>query len=110
MSKWRAHGFTQRKPRLPGVYFISQDHQTLNPPLRIRFGWDIAEVRFTAGGWGNEHDQREEFAHWRVKTLDGLDMAWRKGLWMKGPIDPFAEISSATEGTNTGNQPDGEQR
>jgi hypothetical protein len=94
-SKWRVAGFTQRKPKLPGVYFISEEHKPRDCPPRLRAGWDVAEVRFTAGGWGNVYDQREEFAHWRVNTLGGLDMAWRKGMWMKGPLDPFKPLELA---------------
>jgi len=96
-SKWRAAGFTQRKPKAPGVYFISNDFKPRTCPPRLREGWDVAEVRFTAGSFGNEYDQREEFAHWRLQTLGGLDMAWRKGMWMKGPMSPFEAATAGVQ-------------
>lgn len=90
MANWRKLGFTQRRPKDPGVYFVVTDHKPREPAQRLRENWDIAEVRFTAGSFGYETDQREDFAHWRLKTLDGLDMAWRRGMWLKGPISPLA--------------------
>lgn len=85
---WRGVGFTQRKPREPGIYFIRLDagHSQLTPPQNIRDGWDVAQVFFDAGSFSNAYDNREEFAHWRVESLGGICHAWRPGMWIKGPI------------------------
>jgi hypothetical protein len=88
---YRKHGFTQRKPKEPGVYFISNTgHLTLAGPRREYERWDVAEVIFFAGSYTNAHDNCEEFAHWRMKCLGGLEYAWRPGMWIKGPIRPDA--------------------
>lgn len=98
MNKWKEAGFTQRKPKEPGVYFLKTDgHLPMWPARRLREGWDLAEVRFSAGGFGNETDNREDLAHWRVQTLGGIDRAWHAGMWLKGPIDPFARTSPIGE-------------
>ncbi len=89
---YRKHGFTQRKPKEPGVYFVSTDgHQTLAGPRREAERWDVADVIFYAGSYRNAHDNREDLAHWRLQTLGGLSYAWRPGMWMKGPIRPDAK-------------------
>jgi hypothetical protein len=96
-NRWKDAGFTQRRPKEPGVYFMRTDgHRPMNPPRRLRENWEIVELRYSAGGWGNESDNREDAAHWRVNTLGGLDMAWRAGMWLKGPITPFDKSSEAT--------------
>ena len=79
----------RRRPKDPGVYYIKNDIKRLHPSLREVEGWDIVELRFSAGGWGNESQNREDMAHWRVSTLSGIDRAWHKGMWLKGPISPF---------------------
>lgn len=85
---YRKFGFTQRKPKQPGVYLISWDRSRskMNPPPRHREGWEIADVYFWAGSYGSVYENREEFAHWRLHTLSGLEFAWRPGMWIKGPI------------------------
>jgi len=88
-NKWKEAGFTQRRPKDPGVYFMKNDLNSLHPSIREAEGWDVVELRFTAGGWGNESNNREDMAHWRVSTLSGIDRAWHKGMWLKGPISPF---------------------
>jgi hypothetical protein len=89
---WRKYGFSQRKPKYPGVYFVSTDgHQTLAGPKREMERWDVADVIFFAGGYTNVHDNREANAHWRLQTLGGSEYAWRKGMWMKGPISPVED-------------------
>lgn len=93
---WRKAGFSQRKPKKPGVYFIGTDgHLTMTPPQNLREHWDVAQVMFFAGSYNNAHENTEELAHWRISSLSGLDYAWRPGMWMKGPISPF-ELSKAT--------------
>ena len=86
---YRKHGFTQRKPKEPGVYFVSTDgHQTKTGPNREIERWDVADIIYFAGSYGNAYHNREEYAHWRITTLGGLDYAWRRGMWIKGPIKP----------------------
>ena len=53
-NKWKDAGFTQRRPKDPGVYYIKNDIKRLHPSLREVEGWDIVELRFSAGGCGNE--------------------------------------------------------
>jgi hypothetical protein len=88
---WKKYGFSQKKPKRPGVYFIVTDRSTLNPPQRLREGWDVCEVVFYAGSYTNMSDNVEEFAHWRIHTLGGISHAWGKGTWMKGPINALEE-------------------
>jgi len=86
---WKASGFTQRKPREPGVYFIRTDgHLPQAPARRLREHWEIAEIIYFAGSYTNASDNSEQGAHWRVKTLDGLSYRWSRGMWIKGPIHP----------------------
>lgn len=90
MANWKKAGFTQRRPKEPGVYYVATDgHLPMTPPRRLRENWDIAELRFYAGGHHNDHENRESSAHWRLKTLSGLERAWHKGMWLKGPISPL---------------------
>lgn len=90
---YRAQGFTQRKPRVPGVYFVSVSPRHGVPePLHVRQGWDVAEVIFFAGSYSNIHEQREDSAHWRVQMLGGISCAWRPGMWLKGPISPATAL------------------
>ena len=94
---WRKHGFTQRKPREPGVYFVAGDLlKPLAPPQRLRQGWDVASVMFWAGSYTNAHDNRESVAHWRITTLNGVDYAWKPGMWLKGPISPLQPNADVT--------------
>lgn len=87
---WRKLGFTQRKPTEPGVYFVGCPQLIpLAPAARLREGWDVADVMFWAGSYTNAHDNKESLAHWRIKTLDGVDYAWTRGMWLKGPISPM---------------------
>ena len=89
MANWRKLGFTQRKPKRPGVYYIAHDgHLPMHPPQRLYDGWDVADVMFYAGSYDNAHMNVEEWAHWRITTLGGISYAWRPGMWMKGPISP----------------------
>jgi hypothetical protein len=92
---WKKHGFSKRKPKEPGVYFIiidlppEPDSIWSHNPTHIRERWDVAEIHFHAGSYFNVYENKEEFAHWNIKTLNGLDYNWRKGMWIKGPINPF---------------------
>jgi hypothetical protein len=89
---WRKHGFTQKKPTKPGVYFVATDgHLPMAPARRLRERWDVADVIFFAGSYTNAHDNVEANAHWRISTLGGLNYSWRPGMWLKGPITPLAE-------------------
>ena len=89
-KSWRKHGFSQRKPTRPGVYYVVTDgHLPMTPPRRIYEGWDVADVMFFAGSYSNAHDNIEEFAHWRISTLNGTSYSWRPGMWMKGPLSPL---------------------
>jgi len=92
---WKKHGFSQRKPKVPGVYFIildSGDYEAVfsHDPIHLQERWDIAEIHFHAGSYFNVYENREEFAYWNIKTLNGLDYGWKKGMWIKGPISPFS--------------------
>lgn len=87
---YRLHGFTQRKPKLPGVYFVSTNITVLNGPRRLTQGWDVAEIIFFAGSFSNVHDCNEACAHWRLTLLSGISRAWHPGMWIKGPISPIA--------------------
>lgn len=83
-------GFSQRKPKEPGVYFIRTDgHLPLAPARRLQEKWDIAYVYFLAGSYSSYNDNREAWAHWHIQTLDGLAYTWRRGIWLKGPLTPF---------------------
>lgn len=87
--KWREVGFTQRKPKEPGVYFVRTDgHLPMAPKERMREHWDIADVHFYAGDYFNPSNNREGACVWRIHTLDGLSYTWRPGMWLKGPIHP----------------------
>jgi len=85
---WKKYGFTQKKPKEHGVYFINSNFKMQNPPPRILDGWDIAEIYFSAGSLTNIYDNREDLARWHVKMLQGIEMCWHKGMWIKGPIKP----------------------
>ena len=86
---YRKARFTQRKPKEPGVYFVSTSgHRTLAGPRREIERWDVADVIFFAGSYTNAHDNCEDNAHWRIQTLGGLGYSWQPGMWIKGPIRP----------------------
>lgn len=70
------------------MYLISIGNvpRPLECPARLREGWDVAEIMFFAGGYGNAHDNREDLAHWRIHTLSGLSYGWKPGTWIKGPL------------------------
>ncbi len=90
---WRKLGFTQKKPREPGVYFISTDgHLPMAPKRRDIEGWDVADVMFFAGSYTNPSDNREDSTCWMIQKLDGTSYVWRRGMWMKGPITPNTEL------------------
>ena len=87
---YRKHGFTQRKPTVPGVYFISTDGiVTMYGPRREAEKWDVAEIIYYAGSYTNVHENREDRSFWQIKTLSGTSFAWRRGMWIKGPIAPY---------------------
>lgn len=86
---YRAHGFTQKKPRLPGVYLIStENHKGTSGAPRLREGWEVAELYWYAGSFFNHHEITPDRGSWRVRALDGLEYSWRKGMWIKGPMSP----------------------
>ena len=87
---WRKAGFTQAKPKVPGVYFVRIDGQLLPmaPKKRQVERWDVADVMFYAGSFTNPSDNREDVAHWLISTLGGESYRWRQGMWLKGPIEP----------------------
>ncbi len=91
---WKKNGFSQKKPKEPGVYFIILDsapYQDIysHNPKHIQERWDIAEIHFHAGSYFNVYENQEKFARWNIKTLNGADYNWKKGIWIKGPINPF---------------------
>ena len=88
---WGKHGFSQKRPKEPGVYFIVSNELICshNGPRRLKEHWDIAEIYFYAGSSGNVFENREYMAHWRIKYLQGIETGWKKGMWIKGPINPF---------------------
>jgi len=94
--QFRKAGFTQAKPKTPGVYFISAKLSPLNrqAPSRNAEGWDVAYLYFWAGSYDNVHENLESAAHWRIKALDGLEYSWQPGMWTKGPIRPDSELSN----------------
>jgi hypothetical protein len=84
---WKKRGFSQRKPREPGVYFVRTDgHLPMAPARRLQEHWDVAEIIYFAGSYTNASENRESAACWRIKTLGGLEYTWRRGTWIKGPI------------------------
>jgi hypothetical protein len=87
--KWREAGFSQRKPREPGVYFVrTSGHLPMAPKQRLKEGWDVADVMFFAGSFTNPSDNREESACWLITQLDGCGYTWKRGMWLKGPLTP----------------------
>ena len=87
---WKKAGFTQRKPKEPGIYYVRTDgHLPMGPPRNLREHWDVAQVFFDAGSYSNAYDNREDFACWRIESLCGMTYAWQRGMWLKGPISPF---------------------
>jgi hypothetical protein len=89
---YRALGYTQRRPREAGVYLISCDRAGNNCGLHNQQGWDVALLYFFAGSFDNAYVQNGEHAHWRVKSLRGLEYAWRAGMWIKGPLLPSGTV------------------
>ncbi len=91
---YRKAGFTQRKPKAPGVYFISADAASVPrvaPPRLREEGWDVAEIMYWAGSYDNAYRNSERHAFWQVKTLgSGVSFAWQPGMWTKGPISPLS--------------------
>lgn len=80
---WRALGFTQRRPTSPGVYLFGDDRS----PNRVE-PWTVGRFYYFAGSFSNAYENVESAAHWRINSVDGLSFAWRKGMWIKGPIGP----------------------
>ncbi len=88
---YRKAGFTQRKPREPGVYLIASGTGIMprTAPPRLRDGWDVAEVMYWAGSYDNAYRNNERDAFWQITTLgSGVTFAWQPGMWTKGPILP----------------------
>jgi len=84
---YKKAGFTHRKPKEPGVYFISASPvRPLECPRHIREGWTVAHIIYFAGSYSNVYDNQESAAFWQIQTLCGLCYAWKKGMWIKGPI------------------------
>lgn len=95
----RKEGFSQRRPKEPGVYFIGTDGH-LAQARRLREGWDVAHIIFYAGSFDNAFENRESAAYWMIQTLDGVCYGWEKGMWIKGPIDPTWEPKPAKVATS----------
>lgn len=85
---YRKAGFSQRKPKQAGVYFISCETISTSHPPHTMEGWDVAEVYFYAGSYGNVYEQSESHAAWKIKSLRGIEYYWKPGMWIKGPIAP----------------------
>lgn len=88
---YRKAGFTQRKPREPGVYLINAGaaHTPRTAPPRLHEGWDVAEIMYWAGSYDNVYRNNERHAFWQVTSLGaGVTFAWQPGMWTKGPIRP----------------------
>ncbi len=94
---YRKAGFTQRKPREPGVYLISAHNVApRTAPPRLREGWDVAEIMYWAGSYDNAYRNSERNAFWQVTTLGGgVTFAWQPGMWTKGPIVPDSVTHNA---------------
>lgn len=93
----RAHGFSQARPRKPGVYFIAIDDSGYWPSTREQNGWDVAWVYWSPDSGvvdaRNGGDISPE-GHWRVRALAGTERAWVKGMWLKGPLTPFVSTDA----------------
>ena len=85
---YRAYGFTQRRPRVAGVYLISCEPGGGNHGSRVRDGWDVALIYYYCGSFTSVYEQSEERARWCVKSLRGLEYSWKPGMWIRGPIIP----------------------
>ena len=90
VSQLRTLGFTQRRPKEPGIYFVAVDeHCGRHTPHRHTEGWDVANIYFTHSlSVSAPYDSHGEEGWWCMTTLDGITKAWRKGMWTKGPISP----------------------
>jgi hypothetical protein len=86
----RTWGFSQARPKEPGIYFVLTDLDRTPQTDREREGWDVAHVYWNNSGWGIT--EPTERGHWRMKLLSGIDRAWGKGTWLKGPINPTVII------------------
>ena len=93
---YRALGFSQRKPKVAGVYLISCERGHLGAPRHVRDGWDVALLYFYAGSFTCTYEQSEERSAWRVKSLRGIEYRWKPGMWIKGPLT--ADLTLNEEG------------
>ncbi len=84
---WKKLGFTQARPKRPGLYFVNVEREDAHPPQFMREGWEIANVFYDASGWShNLYDNSDANAHWRISRITGIEQRWEKGMWTKGPI------------------------
>ena len=88
MKGLKKMGFSQKKPAKHGIYFVHPVDKTMHSPPRIMAGWDVAEVYFYAGSFFDIYEQREDLSGWKIKTLNGFEYRWKRGIWLKGPISP----------------------
>lgn len=94
LKKLRAAGFSQKRPKVPGIYYIAHPHDKMEPhnPQRFKEGWDVASIFYQIDGqflgFGS-YDSGAESGIWYIETMGGVSYAWRKGMWIKGPISPF---------------------
>lgn len=99
---YRAIGFTQRRPKVAGVYFISCENEGRLHGARISEGWDVALLYYYCGSFSDVYEQGEAHAVWRIKSLRGAEYAWRPGMWIKGPITPTSSPNPPqTPGSNS---------
>jgi len=91
---YKALGYTQRRPRSAGIYLISCERCGNRFPLNAQQGWDVGLLYFYAGSFDNAYVQSGEHAHWRIKSLRGVEYAWKAGMWIKGPLLPSGAISA----------------
>lgn len=88
LKQLRAAGFTQRKPKEPGIYFFANEHELADfaNPQRLREGWDVASIYWRNAACYSAFDAASEKGVWYIEALSGSNFAWRKGMWIKGPI------------------------
>lgn len=84
-------GFSQARPKKPGVYFILTDgHVTMHARRCEKECWDVCYVSWENDAFGT--DEPTEDGRWVIQTLVGISYTWRKGIYLKGPIDPTVII------------------
>lgn len=87
----REAGFTQRHPQKPGIYFLHEPRElaAFANPFRLAQGWDVCSISWKVHKVADTYDGHTPEGHWSIHTLSGMNQGWQKGMWIKGPIEPF---------------------